>query len=184
MIKIGEINNSTENKLYCMIFGVIINILVGTIIYSINRFDIFLYMTTDNLSQFILFPLVVVFTVVIHECIHIFTFKYFGRGQARIRIRRDKKLGAIVIQQTNSLVYYNKIETLFILLSPLVLITFLSVIFILYNKYPLMVYINCMMNSFGSSIDMYISLRLVMNFPKDIKIQYNNGEEVGMEIYK
>lgn len=184
MIQVGKMNNDTENRFLCALWGVSITTLLSVLIYKLHEFNILATLNLNNMGQIISIPLVVVITLIIHEAIHIIAFKYFGHGQAKIRVRRDKRAGAIVIQQMNSELFYDKRATIAILLAPFVILTIVSVIMLMYIPYPLVIYINCVLNAVGSSIDMYVSLRLIFCFPNDVKIKYNNGEEVGMEIYK
>jgi Protein of unknown function (DUF3267). len=184
MIQVGKMNNDTENRFLCGLWGVSITTLLSVLIYKIHEFDILSTINLSNLAEIISIPIVVIITLIVHEAIHISAFKLLGNGQAKIRVRRDKRAGAIVIQQMNSELFYDKKATIVILLAPFVILTIVSVIMLMYIPYPLVIYINCILNAIGSSIDMYVSLRLIFSFPKDVKIKYNNGEEVGMEIYK
>lgn len=184
MTQIGKMNNDTENKFLCALWGVFITILLGAIILKVYKLDILSAVKIDNFRQIITLPIVVIITLAIHETIHILAFKCLGHGEARIRIRRDKRAGAIVIQQINDKLFYDKKSTIVILLSPFIIITIVTSILLAYLPYSLVIYVNCILNAVGSSIDMYVSLRLIFCFPKNIIIKYNNGEEVGMEIYK
>lgn len=184
MIKICEMNSHTESKLKCLQVGFIINIILGYVIYLIHPFDIAIYLNEEEALKVFVLPIVLIITLFIHEIIHIIGFKAFGKGQAKIRVRRDKKAGAIVIQQVNENVFYSKKETMIILLAPLVLITLISIPLLFIPKITFIVYLNCILNSIGSSIDMYVSLKLLRSFNNDIKIQYSNGDIVNMIIYK
>lgn len=184
MTQIGKINNDTENKMLCALFGFVLTGILSIIIYKAYKLNILKEINLNNIIQIVLIPLVVTTTLIIHEIIHIIAFKYFGKGQARVRVRRNKEAGAIVIQQMNNELFYNKIETIVILLAPFIILTIASLIMLTYKPFQLAIYFNCILNSVGSSIDIYVALRLIFCFPNYIKIRYNNGEEVGMEIYK
>ena len=123
------------------------------------------------------------FNLVIHELIHIAVYKLFGKGQARISVEKEKKLGAIVVHQTNQDVFYTKPEMLAILLSPMVILTIVLTVIFKFTSYPFLIYINIALNLIGSSIDFYISMLLIKRYPKDILLNFNS-EDITMNIYK
>lgn len=181
--QIGKINSCTESKFLCFLLSVVITILSIVLFYKIHPFN---FITAFDISTFekIMLMLIIILTLIIHEIIHILTFKYYGNGEAKVKIKIDKKSRAIVMQQINHNVSYSKQETMLVLLLPFLIITIISIILIIYMENPIIPYFNCILNAVGSSIDIFIALKLFFKFPKDISVKYGNENEVGMEIYK
>lgn len=184
MTKIGEMNNKTESKLKCLLFGAFVNIILGYLVYAINPFDIERYINPSEAGKIFTLPIFVAITLILHEAIHVMFFKIFGKGQAKIRVKVEREMGAIAIQQMNPDVLYTKNETICMLLAPFVFITIISIPLLSISYFAPIIYLNCMLNSIGSSIDIYITLRLLMSFKGNLRIQYNNGNNTGMKIYK
>lgn len=183
MQKIDEINKDTERK-SCLVFvGLVVTLIFSFIIYLIYPFDVMKSINNLTFIKLGLFPLLVIFTIIIHELIHIFFFKLFSHGIAVIVPTWDKNLGAIVLKQTNQSIYYGKLQTLIILLSPLIIITFISVILTMVTSAKLIIFVNCILNIIGSSTDMYISIKLAFKYPNNIKVSHANGKDIGMTIY-
>lgn len=132
-----------------------------------------------NLAFFTL-PIIVIITLTIHELIHILFFKLFGKKKAKIKVLRDKDLKAIVIYQHNKDVFYSKLQTITVLLMPLILITMVSIVLLFFIPNSLIIKFNMILNVFGSVIDMAITVRLLIYAPKGIKINYTYEKECGV----
>ena len=175
----NKLNITIKEKviLFSFIFIIIVShlLLFG---FNLNVFDKFIY--------FLLIPLTIAFVLVIHELIHILLFKYFGKGQAKIKIIYDKELGAIAIYQCNKEVLYSLKEVLAILLTPMLFLTVIG--FILLNLtnnllFLELIKLNILVNLAGSSLDFLISLLLLKKYKRnDIKIYFDYKLKEGMEL--
>lgn len=184
MNKIGEITKQTEKRIYFILIGFIFNIFFAVLIHKITAIDIFEQINNLSLIEILPLPIVVLGTTVLHEYIHVLFFNLFSKGRAAVRPTWEKSLGAIVLRQTNPNVSYGKLSTVIILLSPLVVLTVASCILAALVEFKLLVFINCVLNSIGSSTDLYISTKLIFKYPNNIKIIHKTGELSGIEIYK
>lgn len=180
MNRIDEISKDNIERKY------VIGIIVFMSLMWIGSFVIG-YLNMEKLDLKVLYlPILVIVTLVIHEYIHIVLFKVFGKGSADIEIKRDKKLGAIVVHQKNKEVLYNKKETIIILLMPAILITVASLIKIsLFPSWEMILKVNMLLNIIGSSIDIVTSYKLLQH-KDDIMINYDfiEGKGMRMNIYK
>lgn len=120
---------------------------------------------------------------VIHELIHIGLFHLFGQGKAKVIPKREKELGAVIMHQVNPEVFYTRNQMLFILLSPLILLTVLLLALHFYLPLPFLLLINIVLNSLGSSTDLYASYRLLSNYSRHDMINFEPDEHI-MNIYE
>lgn len=184
MNKIGEINKRNANPLLCAITGILLTITMAFIIFKIKPFDIVEYITNkDKVIEIILLLPIQIVCVIIHELIHISFFIYFGKGEAKIKLKREKEYGALVVHQMNENVYYSKKEIIIILLSPLLIITILLIPLMDLINMPFLIFANSVLNILGSSIDFYISMILLRKTPKNIKVNFSSSE-IAMNIYE
>ena len=128
-------------------------------------------------------PLIVLGTLIIHEYIHILLFKYFSNGNAEIEVIRDKEIKSIIMYQKNKEVLYTPIQTIVILLSPMILLTLLTIplLYINIKCVYVILMINMILNIMGSTTDMILSLILLLKYnKKDIFINYAYSKEFGV----
>lgn len=110
--------------------------------------------------EIIWIPVGVVGFLVVHELIHIAFYLIFGKGEAKIKVSRERKVGAIVMHQTNDSVLYTRWQMVIILLSPLVLLTGVFLLLHLIIPAPFFWWANLVLNATGSSIDLYVVMVL------------------------
>lgn len=182
MERITSINRKKITPLDFLSAGVII---LSCIIYT------YIFLKDNSIESLldlsiIFLPIIVTLTLVIHEYIHVIFFKVFGKGKAKIKVIRDKNMKAIIMYQSNKDVFYNKTQTILILLSPLFIITAFSLLLLVFFNSNLLIRMNMILNILGSIIDFAVSMRLLIKLPKDIKINYsyNNDSGVIMNCYK
>lgn len=114
----------------------------------------------------------------IHECIHVFFFYLFGKGEAKVVPKRDKAIGAIIMHQTNPNVYYTRNQMLIILLSPLILLTIILLFLHFLLPIPFLLFINIVLNAIGSSTDLYVSYRLLKNHSSKMIVNLDQEENI------
>ena len=90
--------------------------------------------------------------------------------------------------QSNKEIYYNKYQTMIILLAPLILISLISFIImnlITIKSFYLLFFINAIINAMGSVTDLISSLKLFIKyFNKKVFIKYElQNNEVNIIIY-
>lgn len=136
----------------------------------------------SSLLELFILLIVIILTTVFHEWLHVVMFKWFGKGEARTKVLRDKKLRALMIYQSNPNVVYTKRETLWILLTPFLLITLLSLIFMMIDSIYWMVSMNMILNALGSCLDIALCLKMYRDYPKyqSVSYVYEAGEGVSM----
>lgn len=184
MRKIDEINKDKTNPIPCIVAGLLLTCIIAILLYNEKPFDIMEYFNNkEKVLEVLLFIPTMLFIFIIHELIHMLLFIYFGKGEAKIKVSKEKKYGAIVMHQVNEDVYYTRREILIILLAPLVLLSI--VLFFLMNiiNMPFLLYFNLILNVLGSSIDFYISIYLLFKYKKNIKVNFDSNR-VSMNIYK
>ncbi|WP_283705524.1 metalloprotease family protein [Clostridium perfringens] len=128
-------------------------------------------------------PLIVLGTLIIHEYIHILLFKYFSNGNAEIEVIRDKEIKSIIMYQKNKEVLYTPIQTIVILISPMILLTLLTIplLYINIKCVYVILMINMILNIMGSTTDMILSLILLLKYnKKGILINYAYSKEFGV----
>lgn len=181
--KIDEISEEKSSPLHCAILGILLTIIIGLLVFYLKPFNIMEYLNNkEKIMEVILFLPIMFFIVFIHELIHIGLFILFGKGEAQIKISRNKKYGAIVVKQLNENVFYNKKEIILILLSPLVLLSIILFILMFVIDMPFLIYFNLLLNVLGSSIDFYISIYLLVKHNKNIKVNFDS-QKTAMYIY-
>ncbi len=183
MEKIGEINKKTENKNIIIIVSMILIVLLGTIIWLFYPLNYISMIDYNNITQIIIIPIAITITLIIHETIHILLFKLYGRGEAIIKVKWIKNEGSIVVHQLNDSIIYSRSEVIIILLSPFLIITFISLVLLRITTIPLLIYINCMLNIAGSSTDIFLSFKLLLKYKKAKKIRFVYKGNMNMCIY-
>lgn len=97
--------------------------------------------------------------LVLHEAIHVSMFFVLGKGRARIKPKLYR--GALIMQQTNPFIRYSRIQMLFILLMPFLMISFLLAITEYRNVLAYLSFFNLIINGLSSSIDIYVAYKLI-----------------------
>lgn len=184
MNKVGEVSKENSNPFYCAILGISLTIAISILIFKMKPFDIVEYFNNkEKFFEIVMFIPVMFSIFFIHELIHMKLFVLFGKGEAKIKVKREKKYGAVVIHQVNEAVYYNKREILIILLSPLIILSIILLGLMYAINMPFLIYFNLLLNVLGSSIDFYVSINLLFRYPKDIKVNFNSNN-ITMNILK
>lgn len=128
----------------------------------------------------IFLPAFVIGTLITHELIHISLFEIFSKGKADVEVLVDRALGAIVVYQKNKNVFYNKLQTIIILLAPVIIITLISLIRIEINpEWSMVLKVNMLLNILGSLTDIVLSLKLI-SCKGNIRINYDFEEDKGI----
>lgn len=179
MRKIDEfnINNVSKfDKLFAFLYECICCVLLGICLRELSI-----------ISFYILYlPIFVIITLIIHESIHIVFFKIFNK-KSKIKIINNH-FKQIFMYQSNKEIYYNKYQTIIILLAPLILISLISFIImnlITIKSFYLLFFINAIINAMGSVTDLISSLKLFIKyFNKKVFIKYElQNNEVNIIIY-
>lgn len=186
MKKLVTFNENNVSKKAVWFCGVISTIIISFLSWQIMKLlglDFSLIQALKTLSplDIIIYLLIALSAIVIHELIHAVLFILFGKGQAKIRIERNKKHGTIVVHQKNEKVFYSKLETIIILLAPCLIVNLLCLLSMFVLAKPLLLYVVLILNSLGSCIDIYLSI-IVSRFPSNCKINYGK-DEICMNIY-
>lgn len=175
MKKIDEISEENSSPLHCAILGICFTIALGFLVFTLKPFDAIQYLNnTDNVFEIISIIPIMLLLLVVHELIHVGLFILFGNGKAKIRVSINKKYRAIVVKQINKEVFYNKKETILILISPLLTLSIVLFLLMFVVNMPLLLCSNLIINALGSSIDLYISVKLLVKHDKDILVNYDS----------
>lgn len=171
--KISNENITKQDELIAFIYECICCIFMGLSLRNWNYIKIFL----------ITLPFLVIFTLVIHESIHILFFKLFSK-EAQIKIINDN-FKNIYIYQSNKNVYYTRLQTIIILLAPLVLISTITLFILRFTNEQLFVPIsvNGVINAMGAMTDIVLSIKLFF-YKGKIFINYEKKDYITLNIYK
>lgn len=175
--KISKKSISKIDIVIAIIFNIVsILLFIGFFKPSLNDLDF----------KFLLVPLIMIITTIIHEYIHLLFFKLFGNGNADIKIIRNKDVKGIVVFQQNKNVKYNLNEILIILLSPLVIITIISIIlsFIFSKDITLIIGVNMWLNCVGSTTDVVLSFKRYKEGVGNTYFEYIKEDGIVMNIEK
>ncbi|MFF2531620.1 DUF3267 domain-containing protein [Brevibacillus sp. NPDC058079] len=183
MNKIGEIHRGNASISTGIVVGGIGTFLVCWLSMILLGLDIPEYLQKDKIWEVLLIIPTMLLSFVIHEYIHVGFFLLFGRGKARIKVSREKSVGAVVIHQVNEKVYYKRWEMLVILLSPLVILTSGFLLMFPLISMPFLLFANIALNAMGSSIDMYVSFQLLTKHHSRVKINFD-ALTIKMNIYE
>lgn len=176
MNKIAQINNKNitkKDKMIAFIYELICGLLVLLFIVKLNDIKMFL----------ILLPFLVILTLIVHESIHISLFKLFGKD-TKIKIINDK-FKSIYIYQCNQNVYYTRLQTIIILLTPLISISCITIILFLFLDKNLVfpIVVNGIINAMGSMTDFILSIKL-LTYKEKIFINYEMKETFTLNIFE
>ncbi|MBP1308818.1 hypothetical protein JOD82_001838 [Paenibacillus sp. 1182] len=182
MQKIGEIHRG-NTSIWCGV-GIALTITVISLWLSIWTLDLNLsvYLQKDKIWEVLLVLPTMLIAFVIHECIHIAFFKLFGKGKARMKVSREKSVGAVVMHQVNEEVFYKRWEMITILLSPLILLSLFFFGLHLYISMPFLIVVNIVLNAIGSSVDVYASLKLLFKGHQKIVVNFDSSM-IKMNVY-
>lgn len=176
MRKIDRISNDNitrKDEIIAFIYECICCVFMGLSLRNWSYIKIFL--TT--------LPFLVIFTLILHESIHILFFKLFGKN-AQIKIINDN-FKNIYIYQSNENVFYTRLQTIVVLLSPLVLISCLTFLILQFVNRQLFVPIsvNGVVNAMGAMTDVVLSLKL-LSYKEKIFINYEKKDYITLNIFK
>ncbi|AKA44373.1 metalloprotease family protein [Paenibacillus polymyxa] len=182
MQKIGEIHRGNANIWYGIGIGFVLTaVSLWLSIWALDL-DISLYLQANKIWEVLLILPTMLLAFVIHECIHVVLFKLFGKGKARIKVSREKSVGAVVMHQVNEEVFYKRWEMIIILLSPLMLLSLFFYGLHLCITMPFLIVVNIVLNAIGSSVDVYASLILLCKGCPNIVVNFDSSM-VKMNIY-
>lgn len=180
---VGSIHSRNSNKKVALSIGAVVTVLIGWISIALMNFSLSNYLQPQKLAEVLAILPTMIFVLFVHECIHVLFFRWFGRGKARMKVKRDKEIGAIVIHQINPEVFYRRNEMLVILLSPIALITVGIILLNAYVLFPFLLWVNILLNAIGSSTDLYVSFRLMKDYNSNHVINFDSSEHI-LNVYK
>lgn len=125
----------------------------------------------------------VLVTTVVHEWIHVLFFQWFGKGEAKTKVIRDRKLRALMVYQSNPNVVYTKKQTVWILLAPFSIITLISLALEWSTMDSWYLRTNMMINIIGSSLDLALIIKLYRDYPTQQTLTYHYVEDEGVEMH-
>lgn len=182
MNKIDEIHKKNSNLKQAVFLGVLVTLIIGYTSINLLKINIINYMTPDKLLEIVLLVPSVICVFIIHELIHVVFFLLFGKGKAKIKVSRERSVGAVIMHQVNEEVYYSRLQMVVILLSPIV---FLTIILLgIHSVMPVtfLIFINIVLNALGSTVDIYITYQLIFKYKSSIYINFN-PKTICMNIY-
>lgn len=182
MKKITEIKRENANVRVGMFLGVLVTALIGGLSLWILQLNPATYLTPEKLPEIAWLVPSVLFIFVIHELIHVGFFLLFGEGKAKIKVKREKSLGAVVMHQVNEQVYYKRWQMVVILLSPLILLTIALLLLSLISPFIYLIFFNIVLNALGSSVDIYLSYQLLTKHDSKIRINFDK-DDIQMNIH-
>ena len=98
MIKIRELHRQNANLWIGGCIGLIVAVLVSIMSIKIIGLDILMYLQKEAKIVEILMILPTMLVIFIgHEFIHIGFYHVFGKGEAKIKVIREKSVGAIMM---------------------------------------------------------------------------------------
>lgn len=172
--EIDIINKEKINKFILIITGLAVFLMVGFIFYTFKPFGFLKYIDNkEKVFEIILIFPVVLFSLIIHELTHISMYILFGKGQAKIKVRIDKEYGALIMHQINEDVFYSRNQMVAILLTPLIVINVVLSILVNFINAPFLLFFNILLNTVGSSIDLYVSTLLILNYKSSAKVNFH-----------
>jgi hypothetical protein len=182
MKKIAEINRETTKPIHAWLIGVVVTFLIGIGLSFIYPFSFIDYMKPSHLIEILMTVPTVLFVFLIHEWIHVFFFILFGKGKAKIKVKRERKIGAVIMHQVNEDVFYSRIQMIIILLAPFILLTILLTGLMFWIHLPYLFYVNILLNVLGSSVDLYLTTKLLI-YPFPVWINFD-ADKLNMNIYQ
>lgn len=182
MKKIAQIKREDSNIHFGIFLGTLVTAVIGTLSWWVLELNPSVYLTPEKLPEIGWLVPSVLIVFIIHEVIHVALFHLFGKGKARIKIRREKSLGAVVMHQVNEDVYYKRWQMLTILLTPLVSLTILLLLLSFFFPFSYLIFFNIVLNALGSSVDIYVSYQLLIKHDSNILINFDK-DDIHMNIY-
>lgn len=181
--KIGTIHKDNSQFKTAVMLGIIVTAFIGWMSWSFQGVSYISYMDKNKIWEVLAILPSMLVILFLHEMIHVGFFHLFGKGKAKIVPKREKELGAIIMHQVNSDVFYTRNQMFVILLSPLVLLTFLLLLCHVFIPLPFLIFINIVLNSIGSSTDIYVSYRLLTRYSSQHMINFDSDDHI-MNLYE
>lgn len=182
-VQIGTIQSNNSNRALAFFLGAAVTFIIGWFSLKIHDFSPISYLDTSKLIEILVVIPTMLFILFVHEMIHVIFFHLFGKGRAKIEVKIDKEIGAVIMHQVNSEVYYRRNEMLAILLAPLILISVVLVLLDAYILFPFLLWVNILLNAIGSSTDIYISYRLLKEYSSNDLINFDSSKHI-LNVYK
>jgi hypothetical protein len=179
MRKIGELKRSNANIPLAILLGVVITAIFSFLSMQLFQFfHIFKYLKNEHIVEMFITLPVILFAFFIHECIHIVFFLVFGKGMAKIKVYRDRSVGAVIMHQVNPAVVYTRTQMIVILLSPLIVLTISFWLLSIFISTPYLFWVNTVLNALGSTIDIYVSILLLIKPYKNVHVNFEPDQMV------
>lgn len=183
MKKIGELHRENGSVGIGILIGVIMTGLMIWFSIWILDLNVLMYLQKEKIWEVLLILPTMLTAFIVHEFIHIGFFMLFGKGEARIKVSREKSVGAVIMHQTNEDVYYKRWEMIIILLAPLIILTVLFLFLYTIVAMPFLILANIVLNAMGSSVDLYVSLVLLTKRDSSVFVNFD-ASTVKMNMYK
>ncbi|MEK3955748.1 DUF3267 domain-containing protein [Psychrobacillus sp. FSL K6-1464] len=176
--EIGVIQRENGKMSMALAIGVFITIVIWWVTASIQQVSFGSYLQPDKVIETIFIIPTMLFLLLVHEGIHVLFFLMYGKGKAKIEVKRERSVGAIIMHQVNPEVYYRRNEMLVILLAPLVIITGGLLMLDQIVMLPFLLMTNILLNSIGSSVDLYLSYQLLFRYKSQHFINFDTKEPI------
>lgn len=183
LVPIGAIHSKNSNRTLALLIGIVITALIGWISFQIQDVSFLTYLDSSKVVETIAILPAMFVVLLVHELIHVAFFHLFGKGKAKIEMKLDKEIGAIIMHQVNPNVYYRRNELLVILLAPLILLTAGLLLLDLVIILPFLIWINILLNAIGSSTDLYVSFRLLTQYKSHHLFNFDSTDHI-INIYE
>lgn len=92
MKKIAENQSRNSETLHAWLIGVVATILTGIGLSFIYPFSFMNYLERSYLIEILMTVPTILFVFLVHESIHVFFFILFGKGKAKIKVKRKENL--------------------------------------------------------------------------------------------
>lgn len=183
MKKINEIHKKNANVKEAILLGLVMTVGISYLSLEVLQLNLITYMKPDKLIEVILLIPSVFIVFFIHELIHVFFFLLFGKGKAKIKISRERSIGAVVMHQINEEVFYTRMQMVIILVSPLVLLTVILLCLQVVLPFSYLLFFNILLNTLGSTVDIYVTYHLLFKYSSSILINFDKSA-ISMNIYE
>lgn len=182
MNKITSLQRKDANILIAGCMGVLVTFVIGWMSLIILNFNPLYYIEDERIIEILLILPSMLLIFIIHEFVHIGFYLLFGKGRAKIKVVRDRSIGAVMMHQVNEDVFYTRTQMIIILLAPLVLLSVVILGLHSLVSAPFLIWVNIVLNALGSSVDIYVSWRLLKIGKAPLIVNFNSYEVV-LNIY-
>ncbi|MDF2880210.1 MAG: hypothetical protein K0R54_767 [Clostridiaceae bacterium] len=158
-LKVTTIGKDDINKKQVLILSIIPVLLAYLGYITIIPLKGLMYIPERLIFNVVMCITLLIIHLIIHESIHAYLFNIYGNGKANIKfVYKD---GALITFQSNREVIYSKNQITIILIAPYILVNLLfTILGIRFYSLNQISFIIVLLNSFGSSIDFYLCVKL------------------------